>query len=507
MQIGAIVLALAALFSVAVAGDAADSSELAASAQQHLNAGLYDDAARDYARLMDVSPADPAAYYGRVRALFEAHHSKEAFAAADLAQQNVPNTAPAEAAAGLAEFRRGELVRAEKHFLAAQKLDPQSAAALSGLARIYSTVSLFRRAREMRAAAHRADPGDAGHALEWASTLAGSQHLDALEKVLPLLDPRTEAAQNLRAHIAADKAAGDRKLRRLVSPYVSSSIKLVRIMDGPNRKRGFGVQVRLNDRTNVKLLLDTGASGIAIAPKSAERAGLEVLNEEGTSARGIGDRTAESSLTYLAAELRAGSVVFADYPIHVFRAARSADFDGLIGADVFQRFLVGIDFFNAEMQLEPRPGETEKMAADPPDRRDKPDAGFFRIYRFGNHLVVPAMINDKRIALFLIDSGSTVNLIDAQIAREFTGVSKDSLSEIRGIQGKVEQVSRAERISLTFAGFRQENPDLLAISLEKMDDAMGVGLSGVLGMPVLEQMKLTIDYREGTIRLEYKKKL
>jgi hypothetical protein len=31
---------------------------------------------------------------------------------------------------------------------------------------------------------------------------------------------------------------------------------------------------------------------------------------------------------------------------------------------------------------------------------------------------------------------------------------------------------------------------------------MGVAFAGILGMPVLSQMKLTIDYREGAVRME-----
>jgi hypothetical protein len=48
----------------------------------------------------------------------------------------------------------------------------------------------------------------------------------------------------------------------------------------------------------------------------------------------------------------------------------------------------------------------------------------------------------------------------------------------------VDQASRADRISLIFAGFRQDNPDLIAINLEKMSDSMGVGFGGILGVPV-----------------------
>jgi len=404
----------------------------------------------------------------------------------------------------MADFRRGDLAGSEKHFLTALKINSQSPEALSGLARIYSTVSLFRKARDLRVRAYRFAPDDPALALAYANTLRGAAHIAALEKLLAVSDPASEDTRRLRAHIASDKALGDRQAKRLISPYEASKIKLFRIQDGPSRMRirGLGLTLRLNNKQNVTLLLDTGASGIAISPRTAERAGLEILGGETTEIKGIGDKEAQSSVTYLASHLRVGTVEFADYPISAFRSAKDTDIDGLMGADVFARFIVGIDFQNSELILEPRPAAEAAVADEPVDRLEKPAEGFHQVFRFGNHLVVPTQVNGKRAVLFLVDSGSSANLIDTDTAREFTGVSSDSNAIVRGIQGKVNEASRAHRISLVFAGFRQDNPDLLSISLEKMSDSIGTRMGGILGMPVLGQLKMTIDYRNGTIRFD-----
>lgn len=34
---------------------------------------------------------------------------------------------------------------------------------------------------------------------------------------------------------------------------------------------------------------------------------------------------------------------------------------------------------------------------------------------------------------------------------------------------------------------------------------MGAAFGGILGTPILSQLRLTIDYREGTARIEYRK--
>ena len=74
------------------------------------------------------------------------------------------------------------------------------------------------------------------------------------------------------------------------------------------------------------LLVDTGASGVAISPKAAEKAGLEIVNGAGFEAKGIGDREAQSSLAYTAQDLRIGDIAFADYPVSAFQSAKSANF-------------------------------------------------------------------------------------------------------------------------------------------------------------------------------------
>ena len=185
----------------------------------------------------------------------------------------------------------------------------------------------------------------------------------------------------------------------------------------------------------------------------------------------------------------------------MFRGARSADFDGLIGADVFRQFVIGVDFTGLELSLDTRPGAL-KDQDDVADAADTVPKGFFRVLRFGNHLALPTSANGQAAVIFLVDSGTTENLIDTAVARKSSKISKDDRTIVKGVQGKVTEVNRANDISLAFAGFRQSNPDLLAIDLTKMSDAMGVGFAGILGMPVLSNMKLTIDYREGAIRME-----
>ena len=473
-------------------------------AEKELFGARYKAAAQLYAKVLESDPSQSDAYYGLVRALLRDHRSQEAYAAADEALKKCPNSAAAQTAAGLATYRRGDLGKAEQYFRAALKLDPAYPGALQGLASIHSAVSRPKTARDLLLAAYHNSPGDPELMLAYANTLKRAEHIAALQRALAILDAESEEARNVRAHIASDLAVGDRKLRRLVSPYETSRIKLVRILNGTQQTRGVGLHVRLNRRQSALLMLDTGASGISISPKAAEHAGLEMLGDQSSDAKGIGDKAVQASFRYLVSELQAGDVTFADYPVSVFRAAKSPDYDGLIGADVFAKFLVTLDFPRMEVALEPRADDASSESDEPVDA-NPPASGFQRLFRFGNHLAVPTYINGSGPTLFMIDSGSSANLVDTATASEASKVHRDYVTRVTGLQGQVKQVSEAENVSLAFAGFRQVNSSLVAISLERLGDDMRVAFGGVLGMPVLSNLKVTIDYREGTARFEYKK--
>ena len=493
-------VALLVPFPCAWAFQAPAADELA-QARAALTAARFPQAADLFASVIAKEPANAEAYYGVVRALLGARRPAEAYTYAEQGLRRAPEKAETEDAAGIALVRKGELVKAEAHFRAALKLRANDPAALQGMASIFSIISKFKTARALTLQAYAQAPHDPVLLRAHANTLKGSDRVQELERVLALLDPASEQARNLHALIAAEKAAAGRELRRLITPYESTRVKMFWIMDGLNKRRGVELRVRFNQRQTLRLLLDTGSSGISIAPKSAEKAGLRVLGGEGRDAKGIGDDKAGTELEYLATEVRIGDVAFADYPVAVFRGAQSPNFDGLIGPDVFRQFVIGVDFAGLELSLDARPGALSDPD-EPIDAADTVPAGFFRVLRFGNHLALPTSANGEAPVVFLVDSGTDANMIDLAIARKSSKIYKDDRTTVKGVQGKVAEVDRANDISLAFAGFRQSNPDLIAIDLTKMSDSMGVAFAGILGMPVLSQMKLTIDYREGAIRME-----
>ncbi len=513
MKIAAAALAPCCFLLLLPALSAAQSSTggagAAAQAGRELLAGRYEAAIPLFSKLAGDEPGNGAAWYGLVLAQLRAHHARDAYASAGQALAKAGATAGARTAAGIAAFRRGEIPEAGRFFAAALRIDPDNPAALTGLARVSSAVSMFGNASQLRLRASKSAPDDPELKVAYADTVKGGAHIAALRAALARLDPASEQAARLRVHIANDVALGDRRLNRLVSPYQSESVKLFLILDGVRNPIGAGLVVRLNGKQTAQLLLDTGATGISISPKLAEKAGLEVVSGAAGEVKGIGDGKVQSSIDYIAQKLQIGNLEFADYSLSAFRSAKSAHYDGLIGPDALSRFLVRVDFPHLEMSLEPRPVSSaadSNQPSGPVNASPKLAEGFSRLYRIGDHLFVPTFINDAaKPVLFLVDSGSSTNIIDVDTAHEFTHTSNDPRLLVKGVQGSVRDAWRAGRLSLRFANFRQDNPDLIAMSLDSLSEDMGVACAGILGMPTLSHLVVTLDYLEGAIRFDYNK--
>jgi len=473
-------------------------------AERELFAARHRKAAELYAAVLERNPEHAHARYGLVRALLRDRRSLEAHTVADEGLRRNPDSPPALAAGGMSALRRGDIVRAEALFREAVKIDPDYHGGLQGLARILQALSQYKSAESLMLRAYRNYPNDPDLMLAHADTLKGAEHIAALERVLPILDPQSDEALRLRGHLAFDRVTGDKILRRLLSPYTAAKIKLRLIQNGPQRAIGWGVNVRLNDRQSATLLLDTGASGVNISRKIAQRANLASVTGASTMARGIGDDPAPTAYSYLASKLKVDDVEFADYPVSVFESAATESYDGLISPGVFGRFIVRIDFPRGELLLEPRPEGEPKNSDDLTDVGPAPQ-GFHRVLRLGSLLAVPTSVNGAPFSLFAIDSGATVTVIDTEIASMSASVHRDDGVSVKGIQGEVDKVSTTERVVLRFAGFQQDNASLVAVSLSNVSDSLGIGLGGVLGMPLLAQLTVTLDYRQSAVRFDYKK--
>jgi hypothetical protein len=413
-----------------------------------------------------------------------------------------PSSAPAHEFRGEVLFRRGDFTQAEREFRTALKLDANLGLAWWGLARIAQCSSLHKTAAQYYGRAYELNPKDPRIFRDWALTLRGAPHIQALEKYAAMIELSRNAdeLETLRQHIELDRALNGRRIQSLASPYERTEIPLAPLISEVTHMRAYGLEVILNE-IPLTLLLDTGASGVLVPRRLADRAGVERLAD--ATFGGFGDNLKSPRGYYgITKRLRIGKVEFHDAPVKVSNQDSVGTADGLIGTDVFSDFVITLDFAAKKLRLDTLP---DYHASDEElhDRVVPPAMpNFVPVFRFGHLLLLPTRVNDSREGLFILDSGSAKTLISYEMAQQVSQINRDARTTINGINGQVADIYQTGDLFLQFAGFRQKNLGMTAFNMWDQSRRLGTEVSGFLGLPLLNLFTLTIDYRDGLVNFD-----
>ena len=480
------------------------SPELAA-ADLLYRAGKFPEAESSYQAILKTDTKLVAAQVGLVRAMLRQQKIDEAMDAVNNALAPQPNAAALLAAKGDVQFRHGEMSDAEVSYLTAKKIGPKEVHAYLGLARLYDSYSLYRRAYDQLQSAHEIAPDDIEVQRAWLRMLPRKERLAAMETYLGGPHPDDEEDTKwMTEYLGFLKATVDKPVHacRLISKVEQTETKLETMYGRDiHRMRGIGLSVRLNDR-NAHLLLDTGAGGIIVNHKLAEKAGLTPISA--VHYGGIGDKGLQSGYTAVADRIQIGELEFQDCVVSVSDkgSVDVDDEDGLIGADVFGRYLVDIDLPGMRLKLSPLPKRPEDTVAPtslnsegegqanaeqredsekggtskdqnspaptlkpagrlPRDRYIAPEmADWTKVFRFGHSILVPTSVNDSKAMLFGLDTGAFSNILSVRAGRQVSKVNSEDRMRVHGVNGAVNKVYRSEKATLRFARFQQSNLDI-----------------------------------------------
>lgn len=290
------------------------------------------------------------------------------------------------------------------------------------------------------------------------------------------------------------------------------------MQDGPNAPTYWGLDVSFNGAQR-RLEIDTGAHGLLLTREAANALHLEVENRGKTW--GIGDDGAVVSHISRVHSIRIGALEFQDCTVQILEhtvTGMQAQ-DGLIGGDVFAEFMLTLDFPGRVLKLDPLPAlpgmapegrtlalETGADAVDHPARDryvDPTMKNWTRVFRSGHDLIVPVQLNGSLTRLFIVDTGSAINLINWQMARQISKVSKGSDIELQGISGKVKDTYTTGPVTLQFANIKQPTSGMVGMDTSALSRSIGVNIAGLLGAPTLHQLTVQIDYRDDLMNFKY----
>jgi tetratricopeptide (TPR) repeat protein len=499
--------------------------------------GDFDGALAKYQEILKQKPNSPDAHAGIIRVYLKEKKVDEAAHAADLAL--AINDAPRiHVAHAEVLFREGRIEDAEKEWVNVINSGHEEARAYLGLSQVRRAIAMYKTAQTYIKKAHELDPNDPDITEHWVGTLTRSERIKYLEdKLAGENNWDADERMGTRNYVEYLKERAKRKQNpcRLVSKVTATETPLVRLLIDPQHLRGFGLSVELNGYKS-SLMLDTGASGITVKRAIAEKAGISKISA--SKIGGVGDKGWKDAHMGIADSIKIGGLEFQNCPVEVIEGRSVADEDGLVGADIFDDFLVDLDFPDEKLKLSElpkRPGEPEQKLAlkneeddsdenpETPSDSGKADAkntppapsgrqdryiapemkSYTRVYRFGHDLLVPTQIGNVPRKLFLLDTGAFMNAISPAAAREVTKVGLDPDMQVKGVSGKVNKVYTANKAVFTFGHLRQENQDITSFDTTSLSDHAGTEISGFLGFTMLRLLDIKIDYRDAVVDFSY----
>jgi len=478
--------------------------------------GKFDAAIDAYTKLASADPG--AAYAGLTRVYLQQKRTTDAYAAVNKAIELAPKSSDVHVALAEVYYRQGKIIEADRELVTVVNSGSRTARAYLDLARIAETASYYARAKTMIETAHRLDPDDPDVRREWLNTLPREQRVKELQDYL---SGDTDDDAKDRAHLTRmltllqQEAGQPHRGCRQVNSVTSTQISLEPLWNSPSHIRGYGLMVNVNG-TNAKLMLDTGAGGILVDRVIAEKAGIKPVVH--TEVNGIGSKGGSGGYLGFADTIKVGELEFHDCIVEVVEKRSVLNDQGLIGADVFQHYLIDINLPDAKFGLSQLPkdpketSDTASLEANPAVKsawRDPYIApemkSYSGVYRVGHMLLIPTALNDKPPKLFLIDTGAFDNMIDTGAAKEVTKIRSDEYDRVKGLNGDVAKVYTADKVKIRFSRFQQDRQDLIAFDLSNISDGAGTEVSGTLGFAMLRMLDIKIDYRDGMVDFTYDK--
>lgn len=477
------------------------------------------EAERLYTEELEKAPTAELSLSGLILSQLYQSSTDAALATAHDAIKRLPASGTLVANLAEIQFRLGDLTASRATLQRALKLDPCNPRAFFAWADYLDATSMKASARDRINTAHQLSPDDPQIHHAWiqnqpmTTRLAYWKHLLTTEEV-----PEQE-----KARLAVDierletlrKAVAERGKCRVISTATSMKLPFSFIMQDAQRIRALGLDVRINNKANARLQIDTGASGIILRRGLASKAGLVPLIQ--TRYYGVGDDGVQTSYSAIADNLKIGQFEFKNCIVEVSDKRSVADEDGLIGGDVFQDYLLTIDFPERLIKVDPlpqRPGDKEEVTlsseADTAEALAVHDAyiapamkGWTPILRFGHDLMVPVGLGDAKVRWFILDTGAFATTLSPATATAITKVSRDPDLRVRGLSGSVKEVFKAKNVEVTFGGVRQKLEDAVVFDMAHLSRSTGVEASGLLGFGTLQFLVMQIDYRDGLVHFEY----
>lgn len=378
-------------------------------------------------------------------------------------------------------FRQSRFEEAEAAYSQALTLDQRNARGHLGLAKIATLVSDKNLAAKHVSAAYQIEPRNPDVILAFADVVEDrGARQTLLRNFLALVPTTDERVQEVLAKLRIGEQIGSRPVSFLESPYQPYRLRLLQ-----SGKTELLLRARINGVRELRLMIDTGASGIVLNASAAR--GLSLENLLPMAFAGYGSGPMGMAQVTLASCFEVGGFKLNNPLVEVSQTELTGDADVILGLDLFENFMIRVDSRERMLTLTPFP-------AEPSDGRC---ADCLRTYRLGHLLLVRARINGRSDGYFILDSGTPYSLVSRKLLQGGEG----SVHEAKGIQGSQEIRIPSAPVSIQLGNHHFFDFQYATLDTDEISARNGTEITGSIGFSVLRDLALTVDYRDGWVRL------
>ena len=267
------------------------------------------------------------------------------------------------------------------------------------------------------------------------------------------------------------------------------SIQLHSLFTPQTSVMGLFLKARVAGGPTLRLLLDSGAQNIVLdkhAAAALNRQPIPTLDLVGFgSSAGSARRLAPADIEIDGLTLRACDILAVDSRL-------LEGIDGVIPLAVFDNFLVRLDLHAKTLDLGPYPSDAP--IADP---AYSPARAEHRL------LFLPGVVNGLHSGYLLLDTGATYSALSLPAARR----TKDyrvtpTTVPLRGAGGDADGFPLPAGIQFRVGSRTLSADPAIAIDLSEFNRRYPFEITGVVGFPALSRSVVTVDYRDGLIRIQ-----
>lgn len=408
---------------------------------------------------------------------------------------------------GALAWRCGNVRAAHGLAIRALRADPEATLAWTLLGRVLDGRFRFEPARRAYEKALQLDAEETGALMGLAKLTPDRQkRKEYLQSCIEAGPSRGELEENLRAaedNIRLIDVLGERPVWVLEQMELPATLRLRPLVDRPGSIGGWMIPIKLGDAAKIPTLLDTGASGLHVAPKTARKAGLTALSA-GTLVGG--GESGEHGIRHgLLSKLDMGPITYSQALALVAQESLhpAGSYRAIMGADLLEGLLLRVDPSSKRLEI------TESSASPPAD--DPLEADPWRgeteglsIVRVDGQLLIPVELgeeNNSLRVLMLLDTAATQSVLDLSVARRLPAFRTNGNRRIMLYGGAGMLAGNVGTVSLGAGPVRARLRNVPVVDFADRSRLSGIHFAGLLGLDVLGKQPFEIDLARGTVRL------